>query len=230
MKRVPLPARRRYLAAVRTLDQILERILREGSPQVALFDGLGPREARDELMTLFIAGHETTASALSFAVHLAARNPDAQAAAARAGLIEESLRLYPPVWSIGREALENDRFGIKRGDLVLIPVWRIHRDPRFYPDPDQFRPDRATKGRPAGAYLPFGLGPRTCIGAGFARMEMDIALGELLGRFRLLPEGPEGPAGSEGNDPEPLALVGTLTARARRPIRVRLGELRPEVF
>jgi cytochrome P450 len=210
-KRLPLPARWRYLQAVRALDEVLARILAHGaSPMAALFEGLGPRELRDELMTLFVAGHETTASALTFALHLASLHPGTPVE----GLIEETLRLYPPVWSIGRQALADDRFGIRRGDLIIIPVWRIHRDPRFYPEPDAFRPGRPLEGLPRGAYLPFGLGQRVCIGAGLAQMEMEVALSAVFSRFRVL---------QEGSVPDPLPLVGTLTARPRVPIRLRLA-------
>jgi cytochrome P450 len=211
LKRAPLPRRRAYLQAVASLDSILSRI--------AIGSDL-PLE-RDELMTLFIAGHETTAAALTFAIYLAAQHPASQLAAAREGLIAETLRLYPPVWSVGREALEDDRLAgqdVHKGDLVLVPIWRIHRDSRFYPRPDAFDPSRWDDGQAAaikGAYLPFGDGPRVCIGAGFARMEMDIALEELFSRFRIEPAG--GPEWSG-----PLDLVGTLTARSRLEIQARL--------
>ena len=150
-------------------------------------------QVRDEAMTIFLAGHETTANALAWTWHLLAQHPDVEgrlhqemdaaldrrpATAADAArlpyarmVLAESMRLYPPAWAVGRRALEDVEIGgytIPKGTVVLFSQYLLHRDARFFPDPDRFDPDRwlpdRQKGRPKFAYFPFGGGTRVCIG------------------------------------------------------------------
>jgi cytochrome P450 len=169
---------------------------------------------RDEALTLFLAGHETTANALAWSWHLLAANPEAEAAlhaeldavlAGRAptaddlaclpytrAVLAESMRLNPPAWAIGREPLEDFAVGgfrVRAGTVVLMSPWVTHRDPRWWPDPERFDPgrwtDEAEAERPRFAYFPFGGGPRKCIGEGFAWSEGMLVLATLAQRWRL---------------------------------------------
>jgi cytochrome P450 len=191
----------------------------DGGP--ALSDG----EVRDELMTMFFAGHETSAAALTWALYLLAQHPSvadelraevAELGVARVGLadlarlprlgqvVSETLRLYPPAWVFDRSPLADitvDGHRIPRGANMLLSPWVVHRDPRVWDAPDEFRPARFADGAaPArGAYLPFGDGPRMCVGNRFAEAEIRIVLATLLPRVDLsLVEGqavrPEGDA------------------------------------
>src|SRR5262249_35485611 len=154
-------------------------------------------ELRDQLMTLFLAGHETTALTLTFTFYLLAQDAAVEARlhaeidrvlgdrlptaddVARLTfaewVIKESMRLYPPAWTIGREALEDCEVGgyqIRKGTQLLMSQWVVHRDPRYWNEPERFNPDRwgeeATNNLPRCAYFPFGDGPRICIGNSFA--------------------------------------------------------------
>jgi cytochrome P450 len=171
-------------------------------------------QVRDEAMTLFLAGHETTANATSWALYLLSRHP-AIAAQARDELarvlggrspgpddvpalpyvtmvLAESMRLYPPAWTIGRRALaewEVAGFTVTEGSLILASPWVTHRDPRWWPDPARFDPlrftDEAKASRPRFAYYPFGAGPRICVGEQFAWMEGVLILASVLQRWHL---------------------------------------------
>jgi cytochrome P450 len=174
---------------------------------------MSDKQTRDEIVTLFIAGHETTASALAWALYLLARHPEAHARARaeaealrgrsataadleRLGfclqVFKEALRLYPPVYMFGRRVLTDVRIGgydLPRSTLVLISPWSLHRRPELWPDPERFDPARfspaAEQARHKHAYLPFGGGPRICIGNHFALMEGPIVLATLLARADL---------------------------------------------
>jgi cytochrome P450 len=175
--------------------------------------GTWPRKRiRDEALTFMLAGHETTANAMSWLWYLLAQNPDARdrmlaevddvlgdrrpTAADLAALpwttacVQESQRYFSAVWMIGREAVEHDDIDehhIRPGTTVLIPVHQIHHDERWWPDPDSFDPNRfigdAVKDRPRSAYLPFGGGRRICIGQSFALMEMVLMAAIMSQRF-----------------------------------------------
>lgn len=148
-------------------------------------------QVRDQVVTFLVAGHETAASALTWALWLLATHPQEQERlagsgshlSARAGAVgDETLRLYPPAWVISRNAVAPDEIGGRRiptGALLIASPYLIHRDPRYWNDPDQFRPtrfeDRLTRTQRL-AYLPFGAGPRLCIGRDFARWEMTEVL------------------------------------------------------
>jgi cytochrome P450 len=175
---------------------------------------MSERELIDEIMTLIVAGHETTATGLNWAWYLLSQNPDAEAQLhaeldavperhplelaasgelpfARA-VVDETLRLYPPVWAFTRRALEADTLGgfeVPAGTDVILPTYVIHRHPRYWHEPDAFRPERfAAGGEGQGAsfaYIPFGAGPRRCLGDGFAIYEMLAHLSRFGRRFRL---------------------------------------------
>jgi cytochrome P450 len=169
---------------------------------------------RDEVVTLFLAGHETTALALSFTFYLLAQYPDAEArlvqeiSAVLQGrlptpadvprlrysewVVREALRLYPPAPGIGREALVDCTIGgypIRKGSQISLVQWVVHRDPRWFDDPETFKPERwdndLARRIPRCAYFPFGDGPRICIGNQFAMMETILVLCTIMQRYRL---------------------------------------------
>ncbi len=216
---VPIPAHRAFKEAVRQLDAAVARLIadrRSGRPRADLLqmlldardeDGrpMEPRLLRDELVTLIVAGHETVASALTWAWALLAQHPAAadrvavEAAAApeldparlpfATAVFDEALRLYPPAWLITRQATEDDDLDglrVPAGSLVIVSPYVVQRRPELWPEPETFRPERFL-GAPAPrfAYLPFGAGPRLCIGQAYARIEGAIVLGLLANRFRL---------------------------------------------
>ena len=170
---------------------------------------LSERQIRDEVVTMFLAGHETAASSLTWALYLlAAHPPAAQRLAAaldaddRGGggtgereidrVMREALRLYPPAYRISRTAVEACEIGghrVRPGVEIMIPQWAVHRSERFYAEPDAFRPERwtpkFTATLPKFAYFPFGGGPRTCIGNTFAEIEGSVALGHICRRYEL---------------------------------------------
>ena len=205
-------------------------------------EAMGDAQLRDEVMTLMIAGHETTANALSWLWYLLDRHPDeqerlrAEIIAATGGsaptvddlprlprlkaVIQETLRLYPPVWMFDRRALgPDDLTGTKvaRGDLVIFCPYAIHRLPDLWSDPEAFRPERFEAGREEQknkfAYLPFSAGPRTCIGNSFAMIESQIIVGTLLSRFR-----------ARLADPAPITPRPRVTLRTSRPVTLRLEQ------
>jgi cytochrome P450 len=176
--------------------------------------GMSDLQLRDEAMTIFLAGHETTANALAWTWYLLAQNPAAEARlhaevdqvlggrAATAEdvrrlpytehVIAESMRLFPPAWGIGRHVIEDVEiggWGLKPGDAVLVSQWVLHRDPEYFPNPMRFDPDRwepaVAATRPKFSYFPFGGGPRICIGEGFAWMEAILVLATLAQEWRL---------------------------------------------
>jgi cytochrome P450 len=162
--------------------------------------GLSDTEVRDQAVTFLLAGHETTALGLTFAMfelgrHASLRqrlhdevdaapvDADAVAFPYTTQVFQESLRLYPPAFALSRENVRDTSLGgvpIAKGTTVIAPPWTLHRDPRFHPEPLAFRPDRFTPAYeaalPLGAYLPFGLGPRKCIGTRFAMIEAALLL------------------------------------------------------
>jgi cytochrome P450 len=229
VNRLPLPSNIRFARARERLDGIIYRIVAErrasGRDHGDLLsmlllarddegDGgrMTDRQLRDEVMTLFLAGHETTANALTWTLYLLAQNPEAEAAlhdelravlggrvptaedipALRVteGVFAEAMRLFPPAWGLGRKALRDVDLGgftIPAGAFVVLSPYVTHRDPRFFPDPLRFDPGRFTPearaARPKFAYFPFGGGARGCIGEPFAWMEGVLLLATLAERF-----------------------------------------------
>jgi len=203
-------------------------------------DAMSERELIDEVMTLVVAGHETTASALNWTWYLLALHPqvearlhaevDAAPLAAAPSLarmealpytqqvVNEALRLYPPGWLLSRRALGADvlaGFEIPAGADVLLSPYLLHRHPRFWPDPDAFKPERFASeneaARPRFAYMPFAAGPRHCIGETFALYEMLMHLYKVARRYRLtyLPA-------------EPVELEAQINLRTKNPLYMRL--------
>jgi cytochrome P450 len=225
-------------------QDLLSRLLAARDEQGA---ALPDRQVRDEVLTMLLAGHETTAMALSFALWFLARDPAAAArvadeaarllgarapAAADVPRLEaaeaafkETLRLRPPVWIFGREA-ERDcvlgRWQIRRGEQVLICPWLVHRDPRHFERSAEFLPGRWAEGLeerlPRHAYLPFGSGPRVCAGMHFALMEGTVVLATLCRAFRL--------AAADVDAGEP-ALAPAITLRPRGAVRIRFTRRPP---
>jgi cytochrome P450 len=232
---LPLPSNRRFEKAKTRIDATIGRMIaeRRRSPggrtdllsmlvlaSDAEGDGKGMTDAevRDEAVTIFLAGHETTANALTWTWYLLSQNPEAEAklraevdavlADRDAGaadlprlgytemVLAESMRLFPPAWIIGRRALapyDVGGFTVPRNGIVVASQWVTHRDPRYFPDPERFDPERwrpeAKDVRPKFSYFPFGGGPRVCIGEGFAWMEGILLLATLARgwRFHLSP-------------------------------------------
>ncbi|RAG81959.1 cytochrome P450 [Streptacidiphilus pinicola] len=230
---VRTPARRRVLAAVATVDGEIDRLIRarqeaereadDGEDVLARLlaardeDGnrLTERQVRDEAVTLWGAGHETTSTALTWCWYLLSASPDvrgrltAELDRVLAGrmpsyddydqlswtrqVIKEALRLYPPAWVLPpRTARDGVTLGgtpIPAGTTIWCSPWSTQRDPRWFPDPDVFRPERWDMERPESvpehAWFPFGGGPRTCLGARFALVEMTLVLATLAQRFHL---------------------------------------------
>ncbi len=180
---------------------------------------MSDRQLRDEMMTLYLAGHETTALTLSWSWYLISQHPEVERKLVAEwdrvlqgrtpspddlgnlpytdAVITEAMRVYPPVYLIGREAtreLELGGYRVKKGYTIFMSQWVNHRDARYFPDPEQFRPERWEDGLvdriPKYAYYPFGGGPRACIGNTFALMEATIilaAVGQKY-RFTLMPD------------------------------------------
>src|ERR1043166_2764649 len=234
--RLPTPTHRRFNAAAREIDEIVYRLIAERrasgydrgdllSMLVAARDEDGSqmsdRQLRDEVMTLFLAGHETTALTLSWAWYLLAQNPEVeknfhaeldQVLGGRPPTVadmprlqyaekiaKESMRLSPPAYGVGREAVaafETGGYRVRAGSQLFMFQWAMQRDPRYFNEPSRFYPERWTEdftsGLPKYAYFPFGGGPRVCIGNYFALMEVVLLLATIGQRFRfsLLPEHP----------------------------------------
>jgi cytochrome P450 len=229
-KSIPTPHNLRFERAARRLDEIVRTIIEERrksgdedrgdllSMLMLATDESGQRmtdkQLRDEVMTLFLAGHETTANALSWTFWLLSLNAEAESKlAAELGrvlggraptvadlpnlpyverILRESMRLYPPAWVMGREAIGECEVGGYRmpaGTTALMSQWVVHRNPRYHDDPERFDPDRWTaeyeEGLPRFAYFPFGGGPRQCIGASFAMTEASLILATVAQRFRM---------------------------------------------
>jgi cytochrome P450 len=203
-------------------------------------EAMRERELIDEVMTLVVAGHETTASALNWTWYLLALHPqvesrlhaeiDAAPAASSPSLaqmealpyaqqvLNEALRLYPPGWLLSRRAIGADvlaGFTIPAGADVLLSPYLLHRHPRFWPDPDAFRPERFAAEneaeRPRFAYMPFAAGPRHCIGETFALYEMLMHLYKVARRYRLT-----------YLSAEPVELEAQINLRTKKPLYMRL--------
>jgi cytochrome P450 len=261
---LPLPANVRFKRALRELDSVVYRIIserrqsrRDEADLLSMFlsardDETGAvmtdRQLRDEVMTMLLAGHETTSLALSWTYYLLSRHreserrivdevqsvigdrrptlADVDQLRLTRRVLEESLRLYPPAWGFSRLSLADDKIGgyrVAKGSIVFLIPFVIHRRPKLWPDPERFDPDRFApereSGRPKFAYIPFGGGPRGCIGNQFAMLEAQLIVAMIAQRFRieLVPD--------QNIRPEPLITLrptpgirATITKRERPTI------------
>jgi cytochrome P450 len=225
---IPLPGNIRYNRSVKRLDDVIYGIIRQRKEQPDGDDLLSmmlkaqdedgsrmtDRQLRDEAVTLFLAGHETTAIALTWTFYLLSQHPEVeeklheelrtvlQGRSPKSEdmrklpftemVINESMRLYPPAYAFGRETIRETRLNgitLAKGTTVFMSQWVMHRDPRFFNSPDEFRPERwsgdLAKQLPRFAYFPFGGGPRVCIGNSFATMEAILLLATIAQKFRL---------------------------------------------
>ncbi len=227
-------ARAAEIAAGTAPDDVATRLMTARDPVTG--QGFGAGEMVDQVAIFFLAGHETSAAALSWALFLLATHPGAQARvaaeaeafaaapdfAALAGLrftrdvFREALRLYPPVPMMVREAAAADRLrgrAVARGTQVVLSLWHLHRNERLWAEPHGFDPDRWAGDCPRGAFLPFSAGPRVCPGAGLAMVEGPLFLALFLARWRLAPV--------PGREPVPVAQ---LTVRSRDGIWLDLQD------
>jgi cytochrome P450 len=224
----PMPAQLRFRAALRALDKVVQGIITERRRQnrdtgdlLSMYllardeetgEGMNDRQLRDEVMTLLLAGHETTANTLAWTWYLLSGHPvieqklHAELAAVLGGrvptvpdlpnlpytrmVIEESMRLYPPAYGISRKAIAADEIGgyrIPANSVIFVGPYVMHRHPKFWENPDVFDPERFTPersaDRPPFAYFPFGGGPRLCIGNQFALIEAQLLLATVAQRY-----------------------------------------------
>jgi cytochrome P450 len=261
LDKLPLPSNFRFKRARRRLTDTIDRFIRDHRAKGAMGDdllsrllkasdtegdgsGMSDRQLRDEAITLFTAGHETTANALAFTLYLLSQHPDVRKQldaelelvlsrrAARfedvehlpftRAVLAEGMRLYPPAWAIAREATEACIIAgvdVPVGAVVLLSQWLTHRDPRWWPEPTRFDPSRfddsSRSDRPRWAYFPFGGGSRQCVGESFAWMEAILVLATLLQEWEM-----------EYLDVEPPKLKPLITLRPAGPIRIRLRRRR----
>ena len=257
LEKLPIPSTLRFRSVRRRLDATIARLIaerrrnpRDRKDLLTLLllaqdtegdgGGMTDTQLRDEAMTIFLAGHETTANAMAWTWHLLSQNPEAEGrlhgeldrvlegrAPGVADLprlrytemvLSESMRLFPPAWILGRRAIVDHELGgyrIPAGSIVLLSQWITHRDARYFPDPLRFDPQRFTAeaqaARPKFSYFPFGGGPRVCIGEGFAWMEGVLVLATIARRWRFLPV--------DGIPVTPAAMI-TLRPKSGLPMRI----------
>ncbi|MEM7154548.1 MAG: cytochrome P450 [Myxococcota bacterium] len=254
---VPTPSNLRFNRAKKRLDDIVHEIIEQrrtsgeerddvlgmlmGATDDSGTERMSDQQLRDEVMTLFMAGHETIATAMSWTWMLLHEHPEiarevrAEAQSVLGGwapgfddlpkltytgrVVDEVMRLYPPAWIVEREAVADDQLGpwsIPAGTTVAVSPWLMHRHPDLWERPEHFDPDRFTAeraaDRPKHAYLPFGAGPRICIGNHFALMEAKIILATMIQRYDI-----------ELVDPDAIVLDPRVTLRPRNgmPARIR---------
>ncbi|HEY5213676.1 MAG TPA: cytochrome P450 [Acidobacteriaceae bacterium] len=260
----PLPSMRRIRRGREELDELIYRMIRErradprdrgdllsmlissvdteGAEPGGVAASMSDTQVRDECLTVMLAGHETTANALSFVLWLLAQHPAIQdeLAAETAHVLQgrsptaadypelklaeqvfaEALRLYPPVWVTARTAAESYEYRgmkIEQGTILVASQFAVHRDPRFFAEPLKFDPSRFTAEakalRPRMAYFPFGAGSRQCIGEGLAWMEGTLSLAAMIQEWRVV--------ALEGA-PRSIALAPSVTLRPKGPVRLRV--------
>lgn len=231
LEKLPLPQKKRFQQAKDQLDKIIYRLIderrRSGEDHGDLLSmlllaqdeeessgGMTDEQVRDEAMTIFLAGHETTSNAMSWTWYLLSQHPEVEAKlheeldAVLGGrvptfddvaqlrytemVLAESMRLYPPAWAVGRLSIDEYEVGgyrLPKGSLILLSQYVMHRDARYFADPERFDPLRwtteAREARPVYSYFPFGGGPRRCVGEGFAWMEGVLLLATLARHWRL---------------------------------------------
>jgi cytochrome P450 len=258
---LPVPGRRRYRAALRTIDQHIFRLVDQhrrsavgGTDLLAAFlasidaetgTPMSDAQLRDEVVAMFLAGYETVASMVSFAVDLLARHPehartvrdevreivgdrepglaDLPRLGGTLAVLQEALRLHPPVFFLPRQALvddEIDGFSIPAGSIVAPVVHVIHRHPEVWEHPDRFDPGRfavpRTGGRHPLAWMPFGTGQRQCLGKDFALLEGRLILARILQRYELTPVSAAPPRVHLGATARPGADLQIRLTRSQR--------------
>jgi cytochrome P450 len=245
LEKLPLPVVRRFHDARERLDATIYRMIderrRNGRDRGDLLSilirardeegdgsGMTDQQLRDEMMTIFFAGHETTANALTWTWYLLSQNPEVEARLHREidevlngrlpsaedypklsyteMVFAESMRLYPPAWAIGRRALNDyqiDGYFVPAGSNLMMSQYLMHRNEKYFPDPLKFDPERwrpeARESRPKFSYFPFGGGPRVCIGEHFAWMEGVLVMATMAQRWKMRLV--------EGHPVEPKAIV-----------------------
>ncbi|MGG4266800.1 cytochrome P450 [Peribacillus simplex] len=262
---VPTKLNREYKKAIKSLDQVIYYIIEKRKADTVKHedmlgilmdardaeDGLGmtSQQIRDELMTIFLAGHETTTNALSWALYALSKHPEVQSKLFSEvdsiigrrtpkpddfmklpytqNIIQETLRMYPPIYILSREADEDVEIGeyhFKKGDMILISSYVMQHNPNYFEQPESFIPERFEnnflKNLPMFAYLPFGGGPRVCIGNHFAMMEAVLVLACIAQRYRL----------KLAPDHHEVTPLPSLTLRPRRGLRMVVEERDAEAF
>jgi cytochrome P450 len=233
---IPTPANLKMKRAIKRLDKAVDAILSsralnklpDDAPIRDMLDvlldpdletPLTKQQIRDEIATFIVAGHETVASALTWAWHLLVANPDElqklKKDPTRAQMVfDESLRLYPPAWVITRRTLSDitvDDVLIPANSLVIVSPWLVHRNPKAWIDPNAFRPDRFQNGAPQLGYIPFGAGARLCIGKEMARLEGSQILAHIATTWNIE---------AVHNSPVPIDASVTLRPVAGMPVRI----------
>lgn len=248
---VPTKSNRAYKDALVQLDRITRQIINDrrradNPPEdllttlIETYEGEDDSLLRDEVLSILLSGHETTANALAWVWTVLAAHPDIEARVVEEAervlggrlptwedlpkldyisrVFEETLRLYPPVWTLSREALADDVVGgyrVKGGTTVQICPYAMHRNPDLWPDPERFDPDRflpeEVEKRDRYAYIPFGGGPRVCLGKRFAMMEAPFLIAMVVQRYKMIP------ATDAPVEPEPM-----ITLRPKGGVPVRL--------
>ncbi|MGE1163094.1 cytochrome P450 [Peribacillus simplex] len=262
---VPTKINREYKKAIKSLDKVIYEIIEKRKTDTVKHedmlgilmdardaeDGLGMtnHHLRDELMTIFLAGHETTANALSWALYALSLNPEIQSKLFcevdsiigrrtpspddfmklpyTQNIIQETLRMYPPSFMISRDVEEDVVIGgyhFKKGDMIIISSYVMQHDPKYFEQPDSFIPERFEnnflKNLPMFAYLPFGGGPRVCIGNHFAMMEAVLVLACISQRYRI----------KLAPDHHEVTPLPSLTLRPKRGLRMVVEEREAEAF
>ena len=247
---LPTSENRQYHAAIETLEGVIDDVVAErrrdgieGDDLLSILlrakdDGqIGDKQVRDEAMTMLLAGHDTTALTLTYALYLLSEHPEAEQRLQaevdevldgnRPGMtdipnleytrwvLDEAMRLYPPVYTMFRQPTEEVDLGgytVPEGSLVMLPQWAIHRDPTYFDEPEQFRPERwESPSNPDFAYFPFGAGPRSCIGKRFSLVEATMVLSTIADRWPL-----------DRVDDGPLDLRGSLTMHPADGMEMRI--------
>ncbi len=252
---IPTPLSRKFDRSIEFLDEVVYDLIakrrasnEEGDDLLYRFliandedgNGMTDKQLRDEVLTMFLAGHETTALAVTYAWYLLTKNPwamqrlheevdevlgdrpatadDVREMPYLNQVIKETMRMYSPAWLIGREALEDLELGpyrVPKGTQVLFPQVVMHYEEQYFPKPHEFRPERwhdgFEKSLPRFAYFPFGGGPRVCIGNHFANMEAALMIATMAQRF-----------GMENRMAGPLKTAPAITLRPSVPVNVRM--------